>query len=74
MATKQSFEPRRARPGETFEFADGAGKLHTFSADDEGVIHPANAMEAAVADSRGLPVARKAQAAEADAATPRKER
>lgn len=56
------FEPRRAKPGETFETADVDGTLHRFSADEEGVIYPRNATEAAVADSRDLPVARKALA------------
>lgn len=74
MATKQSFDPRRAQPGETFEYADGAGTLHSFSANEEGVIHPSNAMEAAVCDSRDLPVARKAQQAEASTEPTRKER
>lgn len=59
-----SFDPRRAKPDETFEWADADGKLHSMSADDEGVIHPRNAMEAAVCDSRDLPVARKAQQGE----------
>lgn len=63
---KQEFEPRRASPNETFEYVDGGGTLHSFSADEDGVIHPKSAQEVAVADSRGLPVARKAQA-EADA-------
>lgn len=56
------FEPRRARPGETFETADVDGTLHRFSADVDGVINPRNATEAAVCDSRDLPVARKALA------------
>lgn len=56
------FEPRRAKPGETFEFADTTGTLHHFSADENGVVHPKNAQEVAVCDSRDLPVARKALA------------
>lgn len=71
---KQSFDPRRASPGETFEVADAAGKLHSFSADEDGVIQPRNAFEAAVCDSRDLPVARKAKAeADADAGDKAKE-
>lgn len=66
MATKPEFDPRRAEPNETFEYVDGGGTLHSFSADEEGVIHPKSAAEVRVADSRGLPVARKAKA-DADA-------
>ena len=59
MATE--YEPRRAKPNERFQVADASGKLHTFSADEEGVIYPRNEIEAGVADSRALPVARKVQ-------------
>ena len=59
MATKKpTFDAHRAAPGETFEFADAAGKLHTVSADTKGVIRPKNGLEAnALAH---LPVARAA--------------
>ena len=59
MAT--SYEPRRAKPNEKFQVADAGGTLHTFSADEEGVVTPKNDLEQAVLDSRGAPVARKVQ-------------
>ena len=60
----KQFDPRRAQPNEAFEYADAAGTLHSFSADDDGVIHPKSAEEVAVLDSRDTPVARKVQQAE----------
>jgi len=62
------FDPRRADgkegrpgPGATFEYTDPAGDQHTLRADDDGVVRPANALEARIADSYGLPVARSAK-------------
>jgi hypothetical protein len=66
-----TFEPRRAAAGQKFEYAAG-GQLHRFSADDEGIVRPANDAEAAIADRFGLPVARKV-VAEERAAQPTKE-
>lgn len=57
------FEPRRAAAGQTFEYAAG-GKLHRFSADEDGIVRPSNDAEAAIADSFSLPVARKVVAEE----------
>lgn len=68
------YEPRRARPGEVFEFADAAGTLHEFRADDKGVVHPSNDMEVAVLDVREAPVARKVLAEQKAAANTEKER
>ena len=68
MATE--FEPRRAKPGETFEYADTEGTLHRFSADDDGVVYPSDAMEVAVLDGRSTPVARKVMAEQKAEATP----
>lgn len=59
MAT--SYEPRRAKPNQSFQVAGAGGRLHTFSADEEGVVHPKNDLEKAVLDGRGAPVARKVQ-------------
>jgi hypothetical protein len=64
---KQQFDPRRAEPGAAFSYVDPEGREHTFRADDEGVVRPANATEANVADRFGLPVARKAQQADKSA-------
>lgn len=61
------FDPRRASPGEAFEFTDAEGTIHRFAADDEGVVHPSNAEEVRIADARGLPVARKVLAAQREA-------
>ena len=55
-----TFEPRRAEPNQIFRFADPVtGEQRTMKADDEGVLRPSNALEARVADSFDLPVARK---------------
>lgn len=79
MATK--FDPRRARPGQRFQTSalvpdpKGSGPLAarkrvareiSIRADDEGVVRPRNADQAALADLFGLPVARGVIAAEAD--------
>ena len=53
-----TFEPRRARPGEAFEYADSEGTLQTFKADSKGLLRPKSAEEQAVCDVRDLPVAR----------------
>ena len=56
----ERFEPRRAKPGESFEEWDEAGESHTMTADDEGVVQPRSVFEVRMADHHGLPVARKA--------------
>jgi len=61
---KAEFDPRRAAEGAAFEYVDATGEAHTMKADDDGVLRPANAQEAAVADLFGLPVARKVAQAE----------
>lgn len=68
MATqKQHFDPRRAQPGQAFSYVDVAGTEHTFRADEEGVVRPANAVEAEVADRFDLPVARSVKQADKSA-------
>lgn len=64
MAAKPDFDPRRAEPGQAFEYADTAGDLQHFRADDEGVVRPRNAEEARIADTFDLPVARTVKAEE----------
>lgn len=73
MASKPTFDPRRARPDQAFSYVDAAGKEHTFRADDDGVVRPSNAAEKGVADSFALPVARSAKAADKSAGDGEKE-
>ena len=63
-----TFDPRRAEKGQSFEFVDPQGSAHTMKADDEGVLRPSNALEARMADQFGLPVARSVKQAEKAAA------
>ena len=65
--SKQQFDPRRAQPDQAFSYVDAAGKEHTFRADEEGVVRPANTAQVNVADAFGLPVARSAKQADKDA-------
>ena len=58
--SEHEFEPRRAKPGETFEEVDEEGTAHTFAAAADGVVRPRNRFEEAVCDHHDLPVARKA--------------
>lgn len=51
----ETFAPRLAQPGQTFEYADPAGTLHTFSADEDGIVRPESGAQARVADRFGLP-------------------
>lgn len=69
----QTFEPRRASPGTSFEEWDATGKRHTLSADDDGVVRPTNRFEESICDHHGLPVARKALDAEKSAPKGEKE-
>ncbi|MCA1570309.1 MAG: hypothetical protein LC798_08335 [Chloroflexi bacterium] len=62
----RSYDPRRAKAGHTYQFVDAGGQVHRITADDEGVIRPANDAEAAFADRRGLSVAQKVKAEQAD--------
>jgi hypothetical protein len=55
----EQFEPRRAQPGQVFNYTDLDGKQVTLRADDEGVIQPKNSHAAATLEMAGLPVARK---------------
>lgn len=64
----ETFDPRRAEKGQTFEFVDPQGSVQTMKADDEGVLRPSNALEARTADLFGLPVARSVKQAEKAAA------
>jgi hypothetical protein len=56
-----SYPPRRAKPGERMSAFVGNAEV-ILVADEEGVVQPHNAEEAAVADLFELPVARKAEA------------
>lgn len=47
--------PRLARPGETFEYADGLGTLHTLTADADGHLQPDSADADQMLEQRGLP-------------------
>lgn len=60
MSDAQTFEPRRAEPGQVFSWHDAEGIERSMQADAEGVVRPASAEAAAIADSFGLPVARRA--------------
>lgn len=48
---------RRAYPEQAFEYADGAGTTHTFSADANGVVQPVTEDDARVCDLFFLPIA-----------------
>lgn len=64
MSKKSQFEPRRAQPGQAFEYTDGAGRARVFHADEEGIVRPSNGDEERIADGFDLAVARKVQAEE----------
>jgi len=50
------FLPQRlARPGETLEYADNLGTLHTIEVDDDGKVQPSNATEDNLLAQRGYP-------------------
>lgn len=53
------YEPRRAEPGQRFEWRDEFGRSVRLAADDEGVLRPSSEQEKRLADAFGLPVARK---------------
>lgn len=55
MTDDETLPQRLARPGETFEYADGSGTLHTLTADDEGHVQPADGFEDAMLEQRGHP-------------------
>ncbi len=58
------YDPRRAEPGEHFEWRDGEGNVHRLKADDEGVARPHTEGQKLTADAFGLPVARAVAKAE----------
>lgn len=58
------FEPRRAKPGQTFGYTTREGRQRELVADDEGVVHPDTAEDVAALDTFDLPVARKVLAEE----------
>lgn len=60
MPETQTFDPRRADPGQVFTWHDADGVAHEMKADADGVVRPDSLEAAAIADSFGLPVARKA--------------
>lgn len=62
------FDPRRAEPGQHFVWHDEYGVQHTLTADKDGVVRPASEVEARIADTFGLPIARKAIAEQKAAA------
>lgn len=62
------FEPRRAKPGQTFTVTGPDGEQTEITADDDGIVRPKSAGEQAALAAFGLPVSRKAQAADAAAA------
>ena len=63
MATRTEFKPRRAEPGQVFDYNGAEGEKIRIRADDDGVIHPRNDAERRAADAFGLPVAAKAKPA-----------
>jgi hypothetical protein len=65
-----NFEPRRAKPGQSFTITGADGAQTDLTADDDGVVRPTTAEQKKALDLFGLPVARKAMAddAAADAA------
>lgn len=56
----QTFDPRRAEPGQEFTWHDEWGVRHEFKADADGIVRPTSPAEMAAAAAFGLPVARKA--------------
>lgn len=58
------FDPRRAKPGDSYTVTGPDGAVEDFAADDEGVVRPETAEQAALLDQLDLPVARKVVAAE----------
>lgn len=68
---EETFEPRRAKPGQVFTYTTGSdGEQRELRADNDGVVRPTNAADAAALDGFGLSVARKAMAEDADADEP----
>lgn len=63
-----TYDPRRAAPGERFEWRDGQGEVHHLVADDDGVARPRTEGQKLTADAFDLPVARSAKKAEKQAA------
>lgn len=56
----QTFDPRRAEPGQEFTWHGPDGAAHHMKADADGVLDITSADQETVADAFGLPVARKA--------------
>lgn len=55
MSTESQLPARLASPGETFEYADAGGELHTMTADDQGRVQPTNGAEDRLLAERGFP-------------------
>jgi hypothetical protein len=64
----EGFAPRRAEPGQKFDWVDGAGKKQSMTADDEGIVRPKDAEDERIANLFDLSVARTVQAEEREKA------
>lgn len=63
------YPARRAEPGQRFGYTTAEGKQRELHADDDGVVSPKTAEDAAILDTFDLPVARietKTKAGKAD--------
>lgn len=64
----ETFEPRRAKPGQVFTITSGSdGTQRELEADADGVVRPTTAADVAALNKFKLPVARRAARAEAAA-------
>lgn len=62
------FHPRRAEPGQEFEYTDADGSARTLKADADGVVRPKSDGDVAILDSFSLPHAQPTSIAKARAA------
>ena len=62
------FHPRRAEPGQEFEYTDPDGSARTLKADADGVIRPKTDSDVAILDGFSLPHAQPTAIARARAA------
>jgi hypothetical protein len=60
MDEKPSFAPRRAKPGQTFDYTDMEGNQQRLKADSKGVVTPKDQRGQDVLDAFDLPQARVA--------------
>ena len=68
MASAPKFEPRRAAPGQVFDYTTAQGRQRHLRADAEGVVQPKDADDEVVLKRFGLGVHQPAkQAAKAEA-------